>query len=213
MPNHKKSKSGRTRGRREEVRVDGRSIPRPPPFVPTLSLEHVFRFQNGSNSGNFDITRAMLLNLLQVSTSNTVSYRAFNAVRLVRVELWSNPTALGAAPNEIALQWNSPYAPSTEMTDESMGIVPAHIRASPPKDASSRWWCLTGFNETDKVFKITVAANCIIEVTLELRSYDSNDTAVVGDGASALNTGFWYGGYLDGRTSGKLSSIGYTPIS
>jgi len=178
-----------------------------PPFVPTLSLSHKFRFQNGANSGSYTITRGNLLNLLLVTPTAITSARILQAVRLKRVSVWANPSALGAAPTEIELEWFGENSPSTTISDSTMGVRPAHIDSAPPPSSSNRWWSISGTLESDSMFSMVLPADCIIDVTLELRLVEA-EAPTAGDVPAGATIGRLYGDYLDGIASAKLSPLG-----
>jgi len=202
--------SQRPRGSRRGGRIRGlgrAGDTRLPPFVPTLSLSHKFRFQNGANSGSYTITRGNLLNLLLVTPSAITSARILQAVRLKRVSVWANPSALGAAPTEIELEWFGENSPSTTISDSTMGVRPAHIDSAPPPSSSNRWWSISGTLESDPMFAMVLPADCIIDVTLELRLVEA-EAPTAGDVPAGATIGRLYGDYLDGIASAKLSPLG-----
>jgi hypothetical protein len=184
---------------------------RVPQYVPTISLSHKFRFNSGSNTGGFSITRKNLLNLLLVATSATTTARLIEGVRLRLVEMWTNPVALGASPTSLQLEWFGENSPSTLISDVSMGVNPAHVRAEPPTSSSNQWWSMSGNQETDPLFSISVPANTIIDVAVELRLVES-ETPTAGDVPAGATLGQLYGDYLDGLPSGKLAPDGYTAL-
>jgi len=183
----------------------------PPPFVPTLSLSHRFRYKSGGNTGFFSITRGNLLNQLLVATSAVTTVRQMTAVRLKSVELWGNPVALGAAPSELQLEWLGENSPSTVISDVPMGVRPSHIRATPPTASSNRWWSISGTSEADVIFKLFVSANTIIDVTMELRLVEQ-EAPVAGEVPAGAVLGQVYGNYLDGLASGQLTPLGFSPV-
>jgi len=182
-----------------------------PPFTPTIKFSHKFRFVNGTGSGTYTITRAQLLNLVVVTPSAITSARIFEAVRLKNVEVWSNPSALGSAPTTLSLEWLGPYGPSTVVSDTSMGVSPAHIRTSPPKSSSDMWWCMSGFNESDQLFTLILPADCVIDVTLDVRLVEQ-ESPTAGDTPAGATIGQLYGSYLDGFPSKVLVPVGYTVL-
>jgi hypothetical protein len=206
-----KRKTNKRRTGKRGRKGRGGQMGRVPPFTPTMKFSHKFRFVNGSNNGTFTINRAGLLNLISYADSTTTTVRLFEAMRLKSVEVWSNPTALGSAPVAISLEWLGGYGPSTVVSDETMGVQPAHFRTTPPPSSSDRWWCMNGFNETDDLFTLILAANCVIDVVCECRVVEQ-EAPTPGDGGSGLTNGQLYGDYLDGFTSGKLAPVGYTVI-
>jgi hypothetical protein len=182
-----------------------------PPFIPTLKLSHKFRFLNGTNSGTFTITRARLLNLYLVATSTTTTARLMEAVRLRRVEVWTNPTALGAAPASCSLEWLGVQGSSTVTSDTTMGVTPAHIVCLPPRDSSDVWWSISNTNETDPLFTLILAANSVVDVTLDLRMVEQ-EAPFAGDIPTGAVLGTVYGDYLDGIGSAMLAPVGLTPL-
>lgn len=185
----------------------------PPPFRPTVSCSHKFRFTNGATSAvDVPVTRGDLLNLLQVGVTTSTSARLIEAVRLRWVEMWANPTALGSPPNTLSVEWLGENSPSTLVSDTSMGVRPAHIRMAPPVASSNRWWSMSGSLESDVLLQLTIPANGVVDVMTDVR-FVENEAATLGDGSTGLGPGSWYGGYLDGISSGIFAPVGYSPIT
>jgi len=201
------------RGRLQAASGQGNlsNIPRPPAYTPTMNFLHKFRFNSSTNAGAFTITRGNLLNMVLVATSAVTTARIFQAVRLRRVEMWTNPVAAGADPVNIFLEWLGAYAPSTVISDLCMGLIPAHIRASPPKASSDMWWSMSGSNESEQLFSMTVEANTVIDVTLEVRLVEQ-ESPTAGDVPAGATLGRLYGDYLDGVTSSKLAPDAYQAL-
>jgi hypothetical protein len=149
----------------------------------------------------------MLLSLYVNTPTAITSVRAFQAVLLKSVEVWSNPVALGSAPTGCFIEWLGENSPSTIIEDVSMGVRPAHVFAVPPLDASNRWWSVSGSLETDVLFNINVAANSIIDVTIDGRFPDI-EAPTNSEVPAGATIGKYYGNYLDGHASAKLSPVG-----
>jgi hypothetical protein len=146
-----------------------------------------------------------------VATSNTTTVRVFEAVRLKRVMMWTNPSALGSPPVNIAVEWLGENSPSVFVADSSMGVLPARISTSPPANSSNRWWSMSGNLESDVLFNLTVVANTVIDILVEVRQVE-NETPTAGDTPAGATLGQLYGGYLDGIITGGLTPVGYTVI-
>jgi hypothetical protein len=183
----------------------------PPPFVPTVSLFHKFRFSNGGNSGTYTIARQQLLNLLLVAQTTVLSVRLFQAIRLRKVEIWANPTALGSTPSTVSIEWLGENSPSTVISDTTMGVRPAHISSKPPARSSAQWWSLNAFNEYDVLFILTLPAQCIIDVSVDLR-YVEQEAPTLGDVPAGATAGQVYGDYLDGIATSKLAPVGFIAL-
>jgi hypothetical protein len=205
-----KKTRGKARGRKT-TSTRGGALSHIPPFIPTVTSNHVFRFLNGANNGVFTITRANLLNLLLVTPTAISSVRLLEAVRLKAVEIWSQPSQLGSANSSVTLEWLGQFGPSTVVSDIPVGVTPGHIRSSPPSDASERWWSMSGFNETDNLFTLSLPINCVIDVSLEMR-FVEQESPTFADIPAGATVGQLYGYYLDGITSGKLAPTGLTVL-
>jgi len=204
----------KTRGKapgRKNTSLGDRSLLRPPPFIPTLSLPHKFRFVNGANSGNFSISRGNLLNLFVVATSAVTTARLVEGIRLKRVQIWANPSALGTAPTTIQLEWLGENSPSTIVSSSTMGIQPGYVSARPPPSSSNRWWSMSGNQESDPLFSMVVPVDCVIDVDTEVRLVEQ-ESPTAGDVPAGATLGQVYGDYLDGLASGKLAPIGLATL-
>jgi len=186
-------------------------LPRPPQFQPTIGFSHKFRFQSGTNAGTTAITRAQLLNLIQVATSAVTTVRPFQAVRLKKIEMWTNPGVLGSPPTTVSVEWIGENSPSTVHSDTSMGVQAAHVLSRPPASSSNRWWSLSGQQETDNLMVLIFPADTIVDVSVQVRMVEQeNPTA--GDVPVGASLGKLYGNYLDGLASGLLAPIGFTAL-
>jgi len=173
----------------------------------TPSLGHKFRFKAIGAAVAYPVTRAQLLNLIQVATSATTSARVIGAARLKRVRVWSPIDVTAFAPQTISVEWAGPYSPSSIHSASSEGLVPAKLISRPPMGMNPSWWAISGSNETDVLFKITCPQSSIIDVDVALKLVD-DEGAVAGDYLTGLTLGKVYFGYLDGRTSGSLAPAG-----
>jgi hypothetical protein len=182
-----------------------------PPFTPTLRTTHKFRFVNGANNGTYTITRAQLLNLVLYTPTTSTSVRLFEAVRLVGLEMWSSPAALGSQASQLSLEWLGENGPSTIVSDTSIGVSPAHIRSSPPSRSSCEWWSMSGQQEADDLFVLVIPVNTTIDVTMALR-FVENEAPTEGDAPTGATVGRLYGDYLDGLVSGMLAPVGYIAL-
>jgi len=207
--NRKRTPRARRGGRQQGLGGSSNLIP--PPFVPTISLNHKFRFTNGANTGAYAITRAQLLNLVLYTPTAVTSVRLFQGVRLRKIEIWANPTALGAPPTVLNLEWLGENGPSTLISDTTMGVRPAHVLSKPPARSSAQWWSQSGQQETDVLFSMLLPANCVIDVSLDLRLVETEGTTA-GDVPAGAGVGQLYGDYLDGLASGKLAPVAYNPL-
>jgi len=128
--------------------------------------------------------------------------------------MWCNPLALGSASDAIQLEWIGSYAPSTVVSDQTMGVSPAHFRTSPPKNSNADWWTNSGgSNEGVDMFILTYpASGCIVDVTLDCRMVES-EAPTAGDNGAGLTLGQVYGDYLDGIGTAILAPVGLVVLA
>jgi hypothetical protein len=207
----KRGPRGARRGGRVQGLGGGSHGIQPPPFTPTVSYRHKFRFTNGANNGAFAITRANMLNLYLTTPTAITSARIIQAIRLVSVEVWTNPVALGAPPSNCSIEWTGENSPSTIVESTGMGVRPAHVFSNPPPSSSNRWWSITGMSESDVLFLLSLPANSVIDVVADVRQIE-NEGPTAGDVPAGATVGAIYGDYLDGLVSGKLSPVGLSPL-
>lgn len=186
----------------------------PPEFVPTFTMGHKFRFVVPSGAvSKKPITRAMLLNLYTMATTDTLQSRLITAIKLKRIEIWGTVPALGATPGNVQLEWVGTNAPSTLHSDTSNGIMPAYISTRPPIDSSDRWWSISGSGETDQLCLISCPQFSTIDVTCSIRFADDEAAVAAEPGTGAAATaGTVYWNYLDGFASKQFAPAGGVTI-
>lgn len=213
----KSKRNQRKANRRQRTGRGGRSSVggmRPPPFAPTVKVNHKFRFTGaiGSATTLVAITRANLLNLLVTAISAITTVRTFEAVRLKKVEMWTNAPALGSAPTYCQLEWEGENSPSTILSDTSMGVQPAHLVSIPPPSSSNRWWSMSGSQETDNLFGVMMSTGGVIDVSVEARLVDV-ESPTAGPVPAGATIGQLYACTLDGNgVGGVLSPLGYNAL-
>lgn len=183
-----------------------------PPFIPTIQTSHRFRFVNGANGGSFSISDVMLFRLLEVAATATTAFNIIQAWRLKRVEIWSNPPALGAPPTTCSVEWNGDNAPSIAVSDTTMGVRPAHVSCRPPPQSLAQWWHASGLDvDATTQFSLFLPIDSVVDVVLDLRFKDT-EAPTAGEAPGAATAGQLYGNYLDSKASGKLLPVGYTVL-
>jgi len=178
-----------------------------------MKFGHTFRFTNGANAGTFNLTGTGLLNLILMTPTAITSVRLFEAIKLRRVRIWANPTALGSAPVTISLEWFGYNAPSTVVSDTTIGVSPAKINTRPPPNSSAAWWVTTGgmldgAGGQGNLATIILPADCVIDIDCQVRLVEQ-EAPHAGDVPAAATIGQIYGNYLDGFASGQAAPVGY----
>ncbi len=181
----------------------------PAEFVPTLSLGHRFRFSSPTASLGLPILRQYLLNLVTMATTTSVQHRIIDAIKLNRVQVWSQPPVLGGVSTPIVVEWVGNHSPSTIHSDTAIGVRPGFVDSVPPADSSNRWWSISGTDEGETLFKVSCPAGSVIDVTCTLRLID-DEAAVLGEAGTggASTVGTIYFNYLDSFSSKALLPTG-----
>lgn len=195
----KSSRKGYVRNGSKRRRLNEEHL-RPPPFIPSVTFRHKFRYA-ASAAASDSITIAELQSSLVVATSTTTSALLFNAVKLLGLELWAEPPALGAAAQTAYIEWQgtstttaTDFFPSQMHSAQTMGIEPAHLKLKPPRGSLASFW-LSAFltNRTDKLFNYVLPVGTVIEFDLLCVLQDANDGAISGPSTSGASTGKIYG--------------------
>jgi hypothetical protein len=191
----------RRQGRRNmTARGDNQMISHPPQ-IPSYGITRDVRIRFAQNAaGATNITFQNLLDAIAVCTSTTTAADLFEAVRVNSVELWAI-AALGT-PATVILSFDGTTAGSQgdqkTHTDTSMGIEPAHVKASPDRLTQAGQFQSTS---TAVAFILTCPAGTVIDVSMSYRQpvlgeVNATQNPVVG-GVSGL---IFYRG-LDGKTT------------
>lgn len=151
------------------------------------------RYLVGAALSGQQITYKNLIDTVCVCTAATSLYCLFRAVKIISVEMWDT-SALGAA-SSVAVLFNENDAnlsgTQKMITDISMGVIPAHLKAKPePESLSSEWHIGAGPNTT-QAFALWCSASCVIDVVLDFKSgttgtSDGAFNACVGGGVGAI---------------------------
>jgi hypothetical protein len=120
----------------------------------------------------------------------------FSAVKIRAIEVWTVPVIGNAATVEVTFIGNvvGQYTQTKTVTDTSMGIEPAHIRAVPAKQSTIALWQQSN---PDVAFFLSCPTGSVIDVELSYISRYAVLTAAQNVGV-ALTAGSLYVRGLDG---------------
>ncbi len=135
-----------------------------PPQVPSnVSITRVWSFTSASASG-LSITDGQLLGICGAvcDVANTSLRYIAATVKVHSVEIWTPPSAVGAA-STCLLSWaSSAFVLGPEVADTSMSTaMPAHIKTKPPPGSAGAFVLSNGAN---LICKITAPAGSVIRV-------------------------------------------------
>jgi len=186
--NNKKQGRG---GRRDAM------IPHPPP-IQSFGITHAtkLRFITNAAVNQTVITFQNLLDTLNIATGAAASYQLFFRTRVRSVEMWATPVIGNATTVQCEFVGSTvgDQGDTRIHSDTSMGIEPAHVRASP---AARSGVALFQGSSAQAAFSLTCPAGTVIDVELSFRGLPGIATATQNVPAAAT-VGAWYYRGLDG---------------
>jgi hypothetical protein len=180
-----------------------------PPMIQTSIhlLRRTTRFVSTSASATSIQVRGLLASLGCVCyTVNAAMRTLFSSVRLLKVEIWTEPTNASADNSSLVWVPTNVNEPDFEYVDANMGTsLVGHQIHVPPKDSKSAWWHNTA-SETDVIFSISCPIFSVIDVTVEATSSNNENGSAV-----AIATGIVgniYYGALDAASTHRYPPTG-----
>ncbi len=181
-----------------------------PPQIPDLNLVHGvrMRFVAVAAAAKTAITFQNLLDTWLVATSATTASDLFHSVKIRAVEVWSLGIISAATTVQVTYFGSAVglYGPAKSVSDTSMGVQPAHIRAvpqalSPPAQFQQ--------SNNNTAFELTCPAGAVIDIEMTFRNKfglnKAAQNATVGATTGAVgNRG------LDGIA---IATTNFTPVS
>ncbi len=162
------------------------SLLHPPPFVPSLTLNKVFRFKASAAMVNDVLSIKDVGTMLIMATGATTSNTLSTAFRLRKVEMWG-PMASDLVPVTVSVEFQfTPTSglggPSKLQSDTSMGsTVCAHVSAVPPAGSSASFW--QADYTTDGMCLLNGPSNSVVDLTIE---YTLNDSLAAGTAVTVV---------------------------
>jgi hypothetical protein len=196
-----KQSSMNRRNRRMNKRNRGEAAIPHPPQIKSYGITHDvrLRFQSGS-AINTTITYHNLLDAINVATSATTANTLFTQVRVNAVEMWATPVT--GAPATVSLIYSGLTVGAAGdqklHTDTSVGIEPAHVKASPDRRTQAGQFQV--YN-TDVAFALVCPANTVIDVSMSYRNAVLGVTNVVQSAPVGATVGALYYRGLDGAAA------------
>lgn len=188
----KAPRQGRTRG-------DNLMIAHPP-VIRSYGITRDVRMRFVSNAAfaNF-ITFQNLLDLVLIGVTATTLADLFFAVRINSVELWS-VNASSSANTVVLIYSGATVGASGDQkthTDTSVGIQPAHVKASPDRLTQAGQFQPSS---ADNAFSLQIPAGTVVDVSLTFRNPIDGLAPVAAQNAGVgINTAVLYYRGLDGK--------------
>ncbi len=183
----------------------------PPPFQPNLIVQRKFRFESSAALTSSPVTINDLFDLVCMAATTTSAYGVYNSVRLRSVEIWG-PMASDLKPVTVSVEFLSLNlgTPRTLFSDTSMGSsICAHVRAKPPVKGASAMWLLKGGTS---IFNLTLPANSIVEVALDLVLQDGSGAQAVSAAVAGATVGVLYVRSLNAINGNNLVPLSFPTI-
>jgi len=173
-------------------------IPHPPPIMPQITHRQRMRFAVTTAQTRSTFTFQNLLDTINIAASAVTAFDLFDQVRVNFVEIWAAPVQ-GNAPQQVALEYSGASVGAAGdgrlYSDSSMGVEPAHVRASPAKLSQAALWQASSANVA---FQLTAPIASIIDVDLSFRTVQSDAPVAVQNAPAGATAGQLYFRGLDG---------------
>jgi len=170
-----------------------------PPQIPSYGITRDVRLRfTQIAAGATNITFQNLLDTVCVGTSTTTAADLFEGVRVNSVEIWAI-AALGT-PATVILSYDGTTAGAQgdqkTHTDTSMGVEPAHVKASPDRLTQAGQFQASS---TAVAFVLTCPAGSVIDVSLSFRQPILGEVNATQNNAVAIAAGLIFYRGLDGK--------------
>jgi hypothetical protein len=172
-----------------------------PPEIPSYGITRDVRLRfTQIAAGATNITYQNLLDTVCVGTSTTTAADVFEGVRVNSVEIWAI-AALGT-PATVILSFDGTtvgaQGDQKTHTDTSMGVEPAHVKASPDRLTQAGQFQATN---TNVAFILTCPAGSVIDVSLSFRQPVLGEVNATQNNAVGIAAGLIFYRGLDGKAA------------
>jgi len=192
------------RGPQRSLRSNG-----PPQLRTNLEHSHQFRFISTSGTPTAISDLHLMLACGVSASSTTVGHAIRGTVRVNQIEIWSPPSAQGAAVTCSVLFPASQRSSAREVTDTSVSVAtPAHVRCGPPAESLCGFWT-QGDGQAGTMFTLTAPVGSLIDVWIGMVDLDGDSAAIGNATLVGATVGSVYYCALD---SGILASAIYKPV-
>jgi hypothetical protein len=179
----------------------GRQLIAHPPQLPSYGITRDVRMRFQATAGaGISITFQNLLDTVLVALTAILGTDLFEAVRLNSVEVWGI-AAVGTPATVILVYSGTAVGAAGDQkthTDTSMGIEPAHVKASPDRLTQAGQFQASS---ADVAFFIDVPAGAVIDVSMTFRQPVQGQSVAPQNVLVGATPGAVYYRGLDGKTT------------
>lgn len=175
-----------------------------------LTTRRRMRF-SGTVASILYATARTLLDTQLVATDATHLYDLYDFVRVLEIEAWAYGTSASAIPSPVNATIVFPgnvqgalSADARQLTDSSLGMVPAHVKARPPRGSLASTWQVSTSVSPPVMFGVQCnrsdlgATTWTVDVVLEFRTVESFAPTPAQNLGVGLTVGQWFYRGFDG---------------
>lgn len=167
----------------------------PPPIQPQIKQRMRLRYTCTTAATNKAITFFNVLDAVIIANTGAgAGVQIFDQCKIHSVEVWSAP-AQGAASAQCSVQFSGAVAgfagDGKVVSDNSMGVTPAHVRAIPEKMSQAALW---QFQSANTAFLLTCPVGSVIDVDVSFRVISAAVPTATGAIAGAVVGQIYYRG-------------------
>ncbi len=168
----------------------------PPSFQASKRVDFVQRFRTSAALSAEVVSIQSIFDVLCVAATTTSAYQLVDAFKLLRIDIWGNPSGAATATSFISIEDTLHIAglggPTRRVSDESMGTArPSHVSWRPHRDSLLSKWISD--STTDDALQITCPQGSVIDVHMSLTLQDGSSAPVaVGHAVAGATVGQMY---------------------
>lgn len=171
-------RNGRINNRRGRNKVA--SVTNVPQRLPHPRFTHTFRYFSSTTSGVPFSQNSILISVGSVAVTSTILRSLYSSFRIISVKAWSVPSTV-VLSQPLTINWFG----NQNGTGDNIGLnavadmsinpsFPQYISSVPPPNSYPAWWH-SGATTVDPGFMFEIAnpAGCILDLTVELITFDN----------------------------------------
>jgi len=207
-----KKNGGAPRTQKQRGRNGGRGSAQPLPIQASIQIDKVIRFEFDPLS-DVAITNTDLLDLLCMADTATSAFRILSAIRLRKIEIWSEPVAGGSKVSieDEQIGITGVGGPSRVKEDTTLGVTrPAHLVWTPASGSIQAMWCSAGTGDAYLTLNATTAG--FLDLHISMIVQDGETPVAVSAAVVAATVGQVYIRALDSTSAGLIVPVAYPTI-
>jgi len=190
------------------------TIPKPDQFVPTVAVNHRFRFVATAARAADTLTVKSLGDLHCVAATATTAFQLAHFIKIKKIEVWGPPAGTSTTAT-VSVDWQAPnagsFGTSGRVSDTSMGSTEcAHVVTRPPKGSQIAQW--QEASSTNGLCVLAYPLGTIIDVTYSYMMRDDATVQAVTTAPVGATAGANYVRALNSPVDANLVPVSYATI-